>query len=328
MGTPSVDLTVIVVTHNRAELALETLASAHMASGRLRVEWIVVDSGSSDGTPAAIAAAYPDAEVIREGNIGFAAANNRALALAHGRYVLLLNPDVTVASGDFQELLEHLDREPRIGMASVRQCAPDGSLQLSIRHFPSPWLALGEALGLARWRLWRRWREEEPRVERYGRPQTADWLVGAFLVARREALQVVGGLDERFFLYSEEIDWCYRFWEAGWPVHHLPVMTVTHHTGSAPVPDLLAQLSHAKLLFAAKHYGPRRTRLIRAALVLRHGLRGALARMAARVSPRWAPRAAAESHALAVVLGHAEPPFRAAGHAPLESFASRAGSVG
>jgi GT2 family glycosyltransferase len=241
--------------------------------------------------------------------------------------VLLLNPDVTVASGNFEELLEHLDREPQIGMASVRQCAPDGCLQLSIRRFPSPWLALGEALGLARWRLWQRWREEEPRVGRYAAPQRADWLVGAFLVARRAAIQAVGDLDERFFLYSEEIDWCYRFWQAGWPVHHLPVMTVTHYTGSEPRPDLMAQLSYAKLLFAAKHYGRGRTELIRAALVLRHGLRGALARPVALVSSRWGARAAAESQALAVVLGHAEPPFRGAGRVGLESLAPRARGV-
>ena len=180
---------------------------------------------------------------------------------------------------------------------------------------------------MARWRPWQGWREEEPRLGRYEVPQAADWLVGAFLVARREAIRAVGGLDERFFLYSEEIDWCYRFWQAGWSVLHLPVMTVTHYTGSEPRPDLMAQLSYAKLLFAAKHYGRRGTELIRAGLVLRHALRGALARLAALISPRWAPRAAAEGHALAVVLGHAEPPFRAGGRVRLESLAPRARSV-
>jgi GT2 family glycosyltransferase len=314
------DLSVIVVTHNRAELALATLGSAHAAAGGVEVEWLVVDSGSSDGTPAAIEAAHPGVRVLREGNIGFAAANNRALALARGRYVLLLNPDVTTASGTFAELLAHLDRHPEIGMASVVQNSPDGSLQYSIRRFPSAWLALGEALGVARWRLLRGWREEDPREGRYRASQSADWLVGAFLIARGEAVQAVGGLDERFFLYSEEIDWCYRFKRAGWDVRHLPTMTVTHHTGEERPADLMAQLSYAKVLFARKHYSPARALAIQAAHALRHALRAAVGALPP-ARKRWAGRAAAERRALAVLLGRAAPPFGAG------AGASRAGAA-
>ncbi len=321
------DLSVVVVTHNRAELALSTLRSAAAAVRDLEVEWIVVDSGSSDDTPDAIEAAFPAARVLRESNIGFAAANNRALQHTRGRYVLLLNPDVEIDAGTFDELVATLDAQRDIGVASVVQNAPDGTLQYSVRRFPSAWLALGEALAAARWTPLRRWREEEPRTRLYRTQTSADWLVGAFLIARAQALSEVGSLDERFFLYSEETDWCFRFYRAGWRVAHLPTMSVTHHSGHAPGPDLCAQQSYAKILFARKHYGRVHAVAIRAALALRHALRAALATTGRSPSrPGWAARAAVERRALAIVLGLSEPPFAVAApaEAPLAANVDRA----
>jgi N-acetylglucosaminyl-diphospho-decaprenol L-rhamnosyltransferase len=303
------DLSVIVVTHNRPELVLMTLRTALAAMGELAVEWILIDSGSSDGTPQAIEDAYPDMCVQREPNIGFAAANNLGLARAHGRYVLLLNPDVETIVGSYDELVGKLDAQPEIGVASVVQNAPDGSLQHSIRRFPSAWLSLGEALGAARLSPLRGWREEDANTAHYRQESSADWLVGAFLIARAKAAAQVGGLDERFFLYSEETDWCFRFHQAGWKVVHLPSMSVTHHTGHAPGADLSAQLSYAKILFARKHYGRAHAIAIRAALALRHGLRASFAAAAGKLRPRWVPRAVVERRALGVVLGTSEPPF-------------------
>jgi N-acetylglucosaminyl-diphospho-decaprenol L-rhamnosyltransferase len=317
----SPDLSVIVVTHNRAELALTTLRTARAAVRDLEVEWIVVDSGSSDGTPEAIESACADVRVLREHNIGFAAANNRGLEHVRGRYVLLLNPDVETAAGTFDELVAELDARPEIGVASVVQNAPDGTLQYSVRRFPSAWLALGEALAAARWTPLRRWREEEPRALLYRTETSADWLVGAFLIARAQALADVGPLDERFFLYSEETDWCFRFHRAGWRVAHLPTMTVTHHSGHAPGPDLAAQQSYAKILFARKHYGRAHAAAIRAALALRHALRAALAAAGGSSRPGSDARAAVERRALAVVLGISEPPFAAATPAEPQSAA-------
>jgi GT2 family glycosyltransferase len=303
------DLSVIVVTHNRAELAITTLRSARAAMGDIQAQWIVIDSGSSDGTPEAIEAAFEDVSVRREANIGFAAANNRGLPLARGRYVLLLNPDVEIDRGTFAGLVRRLDERPDIGVASVIQNAPDGALQYSIRRFPSPWLALGEAIAAASWTPLRSWREEESRAPLYQTETSVDWVVGAFLIARAEALAQVGGMDERFFLYSEEIDWCYRFSQLGWTVAHLPVMAITHHVGYAPRPDLCAQLSYAKILFARKHYGRARTSAIRAELALRHTLRALAGTVIGALRPPWAARAKAERHALAVVLGLSAPPF-------------------
>ena len=192
-----------------------------------------------------------------------------------GRYVLLLNPDVEIDSGTFDELVADARRAARdrrgerraersrrrsavlrsalpLALAGARRGARGGPLDAAAR------LARGGAT-----------------TARYGSETSADWLVGAFLIARAEALAEVGPLDERFFLYSEETDWCFRFHRAGWGVSHLPTMTVTHHTGHAPGPDLTAQQSYAKILFARKHYGWVRSSAIRAALVLRHALRAA-----------------------------------------------------
>ena len=304
------DLTVVVVTHNRPELALLTLSSAKAAADGLDVQWLVVDSGSTDGTPDAIADAHPDVTLLRDGNIGFAAGNNRALKLARGRYVLLLNPDAEVAKGSLADLVRLLDGRPQVGLASVLQLDPDGTLQHSIRHDPSVSRALGEAVAAARWTPFRSWREEEVRAELYMREHAVDWVVGAFMIARAEALAQVGLLDERFFLYSEEIDWSYRFRQAGWEVRHVPGFAIVHRTGSiASRPDLSAQLSYAKLLFARKHYGRLRVAGIRVALALRHLLRAIAAALLRRRSD-WRARGAADWHALRVIAGAAEPPFR------------------
>lgn len=311
MTASRLDLSVIVVTHGRTELALATLVSARAAAEGIDAQWLVVDSGSTDDTPGAIERAFPDVQVLRRANIGFAAANNVALPLARGRYVLLLNPDVEIASGTFAQLLAALDARPRVGIASVIQQGSEGELQYSIRRYPSPLRALGEALPLHRGgapftltggplsaltsgplsALTRgRFSEEERTPGRYREERSAEWLVGAFLIARAEVVEQIGGLDERFFLYSEETDWCYRARAAGWDVRHLPRMVVTHHNTPTVRPELVAQLSYAKLLLARKHYARAHAVAIRAALALRHGMR-------------------AQRHALAVLTGFAPPPF-------------------
>jgi GT2 family glycosyltransferase len=303
------DLSVIVVTHNRPQLAIAALRSAAAASAGLRVQWTVIDSGSTDGTPEAIEAALPALQVRRERNVGFAAANNLGLQDARGRYLLLMNPDVEIQTGTLAQLLHQLDARPQVGLASVIQRAGDGRLQSSLRRFPSPLRCLSEALGAARWAPGSRLHEEVAPGERYEREGPADWLVGAFLLVRAQALVQVGRLDERFFLYSEETDWCYRFHRAGWRVWHLPGASVTHHTPGSTTPELLAQRSFSKVLFARKHQGAPAALAVRTSLTLGHAMRAALAGCAGRFDAGSAARAAAERHALAVMLGIAPPPF-------------------
>lgn len=297
------DLSVIVVTHDGRRLALATLQSATQAVGDLAVEWHVVDSGSTDGTPEAIARSWPSIALTRVTNVGFAAASNVALRTARGRYVLLLNPDVEIVSGTFAGLVRALDARPEVGLASVVQRAPGGALIPSICRDPSPARQLGEALGASRLRLLRGLQEPKLDAGAYEAEHSADWLLGALLIVRRETLAVVGGLDERFFLYSEETDWCRRVRVAGWDVRHLPLMTIVHHAGRSERPDLFAQRTHSKLVFARKHLSRVSRVAFRAALTLRHALRtGVLAPLAA-VRPARRARFHAEAAALGIVLG-------------------------
>ncbi|HVW48499.1 MAG TPA: glycosyltransferase family 2 protein [Solirubrobacterales bacterium] len=303
------DLSIVVVTHNGRDKALATLHSARAAQGWVDADWLVVDAGSEDGTPEAIESEFPEATVFRRPNRGFAASNNVALREARGRYVLLLNPDVEIREGSLGALVAAMDAQPRIGLASVVQTDPRGRRLPSIRRFPSPVRSFGEALFSAYWPLGRRFQEPVGGTARYTRAGTADWLVGAFLIARREAVEEVGPLDERFFLYSEEIDWCYRFWQAGWPVQHLPNLTIVHHCGDGSGGSLKPQLTHSRLLFAEKHYSRSTVAAIRAALVLRHTIRAAGAAGLGVVSPRYRSRAHNEWRAAKVALGIAPPPI-------------------
>jgi GT2 family glycosyltransferase len=151
--------------------------------------------------------------------------------------------------------------------------------------------------------------ELETRADRYLAEGRVDWMVGAFLIARREAVDDVGPMDERFFLYSEEIDWCFRFWQAGWPVAHLPVMVITHHAGERSRGDLIGQLSHSRLLFAAKHLGRLRCAGLRAALGLGHVIRIAVWGPPSLLRPALRERVHGERAGLAVILGLSGPPL-------------------
>jgi N-acetylglucosaminyl-diphospho-decaprenol L-rhamnosyltransferase len=306
------DLSVVIVTHNGREMALRTLRSARASLGGLRAEWIVADSASTDGTPEAIEREFDDVEVLRVPNRGFAAGNNIGIAWAQGRYVLLLNPDVEVLEGSFADLVEALDSRPDVGIASVPQRGTDGELQLSMRRFPSPGRDLGESLFAAHWPAFKSLQELVVEPQRYRREESADWVVGSFLCARAEAIAAIGPMDERFFLYSEEIDWCLRAHQAGWDVRHLPLMTVTHHAGRRDRGDLMSQLAHSRSLFAAKHHGRLGALGIRAALALGHVLRIAARAPLALAQPSSRERARAEARALVVLLGLAQPPLKAA----------------
>ena len=301
------DLSVIVVTHNGCDMAITTLRSAQASLGDVSAEWLVADSGSTDGTPDAIERAFPDVTVFRAANRGFAAGNNVALPHARGRYVLLLNPDVEIEHGTLAELVAALDERIEVGIASVLQRGSDGRLLPSIRRFPTPARDLGEALGAARVPLLRRMQELDDEYERYTQERSVDWLVGAFLIARREAVQDVGPMDEGFFLYSEEIDWCHRFRQHGWDVRHLPSMAVIHHGGDSERPELVAQLSSSRLRFAYKHFARPKAVGIHAALMLKHVLRLAALVPAAALLPRLRRRARAEASGLAVLCGGTPP---------------------
>jgi GT2 family glycosyltransferase len=299
------DLAIVVVSTNEARWLDACLTSVFAHAGSARLDVVVVDNESTDGTRALVEERFPAARVVASVNRGFSHANNRALETCTARYALLLNPDTEILDGTFGELVAEMDRRPDVGVVGVRQVTGDGQLSPTIRRFPNAARALGDALGLDGWRRRPSWLgERDVDLSHHDTVQECDWTVGAFLLARREALLSAGLLDERFFLFSDEPDLCLRIKRAGWRVFHLPSMTIVHHAGKAGVkPRLVAQDVLTRRIYAYKHFGSPHRQLYLAAVLLRHMVRAALPG-AGRSAQRAASRLA-----VAVLLGRSAPPF-------------------
>ena len=246
-------LSIVVVSWNTKELLAQCLDSikAHPPAGPY--ELIVVDNGSQDGSPEMVAQQHPDVHLIRNGdNLGFAQANNQAMGVAAGRYILLLNPDTTVHAGALAALVTFLEKHPQAGAGGARLLNPDGSLQHSCSPAPTlfnEWLHLfhldrDRRHGMSAWHI-----DAAREVER---------LMGACLMLRREAIERIGPLDERYFMYSEEVDYCYRLRKAGWRLYWVPQAVVVHYGGQSTgqiADEMFLQLYQNKLLYFRKHYG-------------------------------------------------------------------------
>jgi N-acetylglucosaminyl-diphospho-decaprenol L-rhamnosyltransferase len=224
------------------------------------LEVIVVDNASSDDSVEMVQAEFPGVRLIANpDNLGFPAANNQGLAVAQGRYVLLLNPDTEVIGDALATMVAYADAHPDVGVLGPQLLNPDGSVQSSRRRFPTLAIAFFESTWL---------QPCAPRrvLERYyvlDRPddeiQEVDWVKGAALMARAEAIRQVGLMDEDFFMYSEELDWCARFRKAGWRVVYLPPARIVHHEGKSSEQVMPARHIHfqtSKIHYFRKHHGP------------------------------------------------------------------------
>jgi N-acetylglucosaminyl-diphospho-decaprenol L-rhamnosyltransferase len=298
------DLSIILVSHNGDRWLRPCLTSVFAHLGDCDAEAVVVNN-ADDRTADILQADFPHVRLIRCENHGFAHANNRALLTSRARYALFLNVDTEILEGTFGELVRALDDRPTVGLAGVLQVSPGGAVAPTMRRFPNALRSLAEGLGSEHFPFRARWLgERELDLARHRQESACDWLSGSFLVARREALQSAGFMDERFFLYSEEPDLGLRVKQAGWEVRHLPVMTVLHHGGEYRTdPRLLAQDAYSRIQFADKHFSPPHRAAYRSALALGNALRAA-APGSARREQRRAARAA-----LRVLVGLDGPPF-------------------
>jgi hypothetical protein len=205
--------------------------------------------------------------IANEENRGFTAANNQGLALAtrpgrgedRSRYLLLLNPDAEVLGDALETMAGYMEAHPCVGALGPRLYYPDGRQQSSRRRFPTLATALVESTVIQEWwpdnRFLRRYYMADTDDSAI---QPVDWLVGACLLVRREAYEEVGGLDEGFFMYSEELDWCRRIKEAGWDIVYLPTASVIHHEGKSSeqvVPARHIHFQSSKVRYFAKHHG-------------------------------------------------------------------------
>jgi hypothetical protein len=238
------------------------------------LEVIVVDSGSSDGSPAMVREQFSWVKLLdyRE-NVGFPKGNNLGLAASRGRYALLLNPDTVVVGDALPAMVDYLDKHPDVGLVGGQLLNADGSVQSSRRRFPTLATAAFESTWLqpfAPRRLLSRYTMEDV-------PEDAtadvDWLVGACLMARREAIAQVGPMDEGYFMYSEELDWCRRFKEAGWRIVYLPDAQIIHYVGKSSeqaVTRRHVNFQRAKLRYFYKFHGAAAGRLLRLILLLNY----------------------------------------------------------
>ncbi|HEU5065230.1 MAG TPA: glycosyltransferase family 2 protein [Gaiellaceae bacterium] len=282
------DVSAVVVTYNAAPWIERSLGSLRGTGA----EVIVVDNGSRDGTLDIVRGRFPEARLLEQENRGFGAGNNAGMRVASGRYFLLLNPDAWLTDGALQKLVAFADEHPQAAVVGPRLLNPDGSLQRSVRGYPTPWRIATEYFFL---------RKLAPRSRAlnslfgagfdHESVREVDYLFGACLLVRREAVDSVGGFDEDFFLMSEETDWCYRFRQAGWSVFFYPGAEAYHVVGASLNPARFKDVVRGHLQFLRKHRGARVAERARHVMLWGLRLRGLLFRgergRAYRETARW-----------------------------------------
>lgn len=255
------DLSIIIVNWNTCQLLADCLSSIAQTAGNLNLEIIVVDNGSTDGSQLTLKQQFPQVHLVENNqNLGFAKANNQALTLSRGRYALLLNSDTIVLPGALADLVRFADTHSDAGIIGCKLLNADGSLQESWASFPTLW---SEILG----RNFRRRRLVDETSSVY----EVDWVGGACMLARPEAMREVGFLDESYFMYSEETDWCFRMQRHGWKVYYLAGSNIIHLGGGSASRASLTQLMRlyqSKLHFFQQHYGLGQAKLLQYGLVV------------------------------------------------------------
>ena len=252
-------LSIVIISWNTRDLLAACLTSLRTYPPDGDHELVVVDNASRDDSTAMVRRDFPHVHLLENPtNVGFAAANNQALALCRGRYVLLLNSDVRIPPGGLRYLVDWMARHPRAGAVAPRLVYPDGRPQRSCRGFPDPDAVISEMLRLSR--LF-------PRSRRFGKYRMT-WcehddaravdqpMASAFLI-RAEALRQVGLFDEQFPMYFNDVDLCRRLWDAGWEIWFTPAVSVAHHHGASTRlarRSMIAESGRSCLAYYRKHY--------------------------------------------------------------------------
>jgi GT2 family glycosyltransferase len=253
------DISVIIVSWNTKALLDQCLRSIYetvSVEDLKAIEIYVVDNASSDGSPEMVEELYPSVRLVSNTeNIGFARANNQVIREVESRYILMLNPDTILLPGAIRSLVRFMDSHPEAGAAGPRLLNPDHSLQTSCYPVPT--------ISREFWRLF-----HLDRVHRYGTYDMSSWgeqtvqevgvIQGACLLLRRSALNQVGYLDEDYFIYTEEVDLCYRLRCAGWKLWWIPEAEVIHYGEQSTkqlAPEMFLRLYESKIIFFRKHYG-------------------------------------------------------------------------
>jgi GT2 family glycosyltransferase len=265
------DVAAVVVTYDGLPWIERCLESVR------GLETVVVDHGSRDGTVGFVRERFPEVRLVEQENLGLAAGWNRGLRETSGDWCLILNADAWLTPGSLERLVEFAAARPRAAIVGPRLLNPDGSLQRSVRAFPTLWRLATEYLFL---------RKLAPRSGLlngfyaggfdHDEPRRCDWVMGSCMLVRRAAVDQVGPLDESFFLFSEETDWARRFADAGWEVWFDPAAECVHVGGASHGGRFFRENVRGHLRFLAKHrgraYAERARRLLRLSLRLRGAL--------------------------------------------------------
>lgn len=261
---PRIDVSIIIVNWNTAGLLIQCLESIYKTSHHYSFEIVVVDNGSNDDSVSIVAQHFPSVILIKnEQNLGFAHANNQGLSIGSGRYYLLLNSDTIVLPGALDVLVETADSDPRLGVVGPKLLNMDGSIQKSWASFPS---MLSELIG-------KNFRIRKP-VQYYPCAYEVDCIGGACMLVRSETVEEVGQLDDAFFFYSEEVDWCYRIKKKNWKIWYVTSAEIYHLGGGSTQRGLvqLVRLYRGKLQYFNKHHGNFMAALLRLGLAFSNAL--------------------------------------------------------
>lgn len=269
---------VIIVNWNTVDLLDRCLRALYASEGDIELEVCLVDNGSSDGSLELMRDVYPQVRVIaNEVNVGFARANNQGISATHGEYILLLNSDAFLGPDVVRRLVARMEEYPDTGAMGCRLVYEDGTFQPSCYSFPDLWTEFFQAVWLDK---------AFPRSPIFGRYLMTYWnfndfrvvdvVMGAVMMLRRRALDEIGLLDEGFFMYSEEVDLCYRLYKGGWKVRYEPAAQAVHLWGgsSRKVPaETMVRLYQSRTRFFRKHYGHGTASLFKALLWFEGALR-------------------------------------------------------
>jgi GT2 family glycosyltransferase len=254
------ELSIVIVAWNGRDFVQECLASLQCQAGGISTEIILVDNGSSDGTPDMVRDQFLHVHLVQnKRNEGFAKANNVGMRLSGGKYICLVNSDVVLPPDCLLKMHSFMEQHPTVGVLGPRMLRPDGCVGRSYMRFPSVWRCLCDALTLhVLFKGWKGVGGILMRDFRNGSTSDVDVLNGWFLMVRRAALVDVGALDEQFFMYAEDIDWSYRFHVAGWRRVYFAGAEALHYGGAssaaAPVRFHIA-MQQANLQLYRKHNG-------------------------------------------------------------------------
>ena len=256
----SIDVSIVIVNWNTKDYLIKCLRSIYETTKNLDYEIYVVDNGSSDGSPEAVMKQFPQVRLIRNNNnLGFARANNIAISKSSGRYICLINSDILVLNRCIKNLLTLMDSHPRVGLASPRILNPDRTLQPNWRKFPTLWRSLLRTFAVDRLlptsphflgKSNNYWTNKPVR--------NVDVLMGCFWIIRRQAIAQVGLMDEDFFMYGEDIDWCKRFHKSGWDVVYYSNAEAIHFGGMSSSNEPIRfyiEIYKSRLKYWKKHHG-------------------------------------------------------------------------